>query len=67
MTDEKGQLTCISDVSLSVWDGSDEEVLVKEGETLPITYFEYTGSIGLMSAAGKELYCSNDERRKYFK
>jgi len=59
---EYGSVTCIKDISISVWDASGEWMSIKEGDVLAITYHEQDGSLGL-TKDGVEVCCQRKERK----
>ena len=57
-----GTSFCMESISLLVWDGSYDTVLLKVGDVLDITYHESDGSLGL-TKDGVELCCDSDQRK----
>ena len=59
-----GTAICKKDISLSVWDGSNDMVSFKVGDEVIISYHEQDGSLGLTKDS-VEVCCRHAER-KYF-
>lgn len=59
-----GTAICKKDLSLEVWDGSDDKAFFEKGDELTITYHEQDGSLGL-TKDGIEYFCSRTDRKLF--
>jgi len=57
-----GIAICKEEISMYVWDGSNDMVSFKVGDELVITYHEQDGSLGL-TKDGVEVCCRSVERK----
>ncbi len=56
-----GTAKCVKEISLSIWDGSGDTIVILPDEVLDITYREYNGTVGLTNAGGTEFCVSPEE------